>query len=373
MVIVFPMLVSQSVSENIIPGIAKTVEGYLIVNHMSQIMDNPLIKQTGKFKGFRTTKKSWFAKEGINLLEISDKEREDILGKGGTKGKGQIDPAGEKRQVSQSAMDSKQRRDQKKEEREDRKEKRNEEEYQRKKEEEELKRKETKATAKISTSDYKSISLEPSYITVETTLRSGAIGKEFVGVKVIPYRVHSSEKLSRLIMHDIQLKNLNAMMISFGRKVTRGVYGLLDKWSGRLKIGGMTVSGDPRRDIIMARTGKEGLGIIVLNKNEDIDERFLQNMSKINRLFKMGWGNIIVADDVSRNAYFCMRKFSGVCQVLNYSMMYQNLGQLKVYDSLEDVKRQNSSLFKVSVRARKVFSEWVAEDRLLKYHIREDK
>ncbi|MFW9871760.1 MAG: hypothetical protein ACFFG0_01575 [Candidatus Thorarchaeota archaeon] len=384
MVIVFPMLVSQSVSENVIPGIAKTIEAYLIVNHMSDIMDNPEVKNTGFMKGFRTTKKGWFAREGINILEISDEERARRVGSGGTKGKEQVKAGGmvsnldvdksEVEKLKQQRDDLEKRRDYlEKRKREEEKAEMEKEKYERQKADEEAKRRETSATAKLRASDYKTISLEPSYVEVETTLRSGAIKRELVGIKVVPYRVHSSEKLSRLIMHDVQLKSLNALMVSFGRKVLRGVYRLLDKWSGRLKIGGLTVTGDPRRDIIMARTGKNTLGIIVLNKNEDIDERFLQNVPKINRLFRMGWGNIIIADDVSRTAYFCMRKFGGVCQVLNYHMMYQSLGQLKVYDSLEDAQRQNSSLFKVSKRASKVFSEWVAEQRLLKYLKNEDK
>lgn len=396
MVIVFPMLVSQSVSENIVPGIAKTVEGYLIVNHMSTIMDDPMVRRTGLLKGFRTTKSGWFAREGVELLEDEDSDREELIGRGGTKGKAEADVEQYEKQIKDLSNEvdrlktqlststekneqeemrkelerlSKQRDSLEKRNREARKEKREEE----KRKEELLKQKETKATAKVTTSDYKTISLEPSYITVETTLRSGAVKREFVGIKVIPYRVKSSEKLSRLIMHDTQLSKISASMISLGRSVMRGVYSLLDRWSGRLKLGGASMTGDPRRDIIMARTGKEGLGIIVLDKNEDIDERFINNMSKINRLFKMGWGNIIVADDISRNAYFCMRKFSGVCQVINYSMMYQNLGQLKVYESIEDARRQNSSLFKVSTRASKVFSEFKVEDKLLKYCIHEDK
>jgi hypothetical protein len=362
MIITFPMLVSQSVSENVIPGIVKTVEGYLIVNHMSEIMDNPEIKGTGILKGFRSTKKAWFAREGIELLEISDKEREEILGKGGTK----VSSADDEEKIRKQAIEKE------KLERERRKEEREKQEEEKKRNEERLKQRETKATAKISIGDYKSVSLEPSYITVEVSLRSGATRREFVGIKVIPYRVTSSEKLSRLILHDSQLTSLNALMISFGRKVMRWFYSFIDKWMGRIKAG-VTMSGDPRRDIIMARTGKEGLGIVVLDKNEDVDERFLNNISKINRLFKLGWGNIIVADDITRNAYFCMRRFSGTCQVLSYPMMYQNLGQLKVYESIDDAKRQNSSLFKVSVRASKVFSEWKTEDKLFKYYISEDK
>jgi hypothetical protein len=57
---------------------------------------------------------------------------------------------------------------------------------------------------------------------------------------------------------------------------------------------------------------------------------------------------------------------------MNFAMMYQTLGQLKVYDSLEDAERQNSSLFKIKKRASKVFSEWVTESKLSQYY-NEDK
>lgn len=400
MVIVFPMLVSQSVSENVIPGICKSVEGYLIVNHMSDIMDNPEVKRSGFMKGFRTTKKGWFARESENLLEISDEERERLVGKGGTKNKIDQEILKRDQEIQTLKRDlervknkartdeemkkeverlAKQRDDLEKRNRERRKERqaqidieRKREEEDKKREEEELKKRETTASAKITTRDYKSISLEPSYIEVETTLKSGAIKKEFIGIKVIPYRVISSEKLSRLILHDAQLNFLTALMVSFGRKIIRSFYKLLDKWTGRLRLGGLTVSGDPRRDVIMNRTGRSGHGIIVLNKTEDIDERFLKNIARVNRLFKMGWGNIIIADDISRQAYFCMKGYGGTCQVLSYAMIYQNLGQLKVYDSLEDATRQNSSLFKISKSARKIFSEWKIESKLLKY-ISEDK
>jgi hypothetical protein len=165
---------------------------------------------------------------------------------------------------------------------------------------------------------------------------------------------------------------MNALLVSRGRKIMRWFYGMSDKWMARLKLGGTTPSGDPKRDIIRGRTGHKGPGFIVLSKNEDIDDRFLSNISRMNRLFKMGWGNVIVADDIQRQAYFCMTQFRGMCTVLSYAMMYQNVGQLKVYETLEDAKRQNSSLFKVSRKASKVFAEWISEYRQFKYYNSED-
>ena len=39
MIALFPMLVSNSISRNIIPGIAKTLENYMIVYGMKSIME----------------------------------------------------------------------------------------------------------------------------------------------------------------------------------------------------------------------------------------------------------------------------------------------------------------------------------------------
>jgi len=404
MIVIFPMLVSQSVSENVIPGIAKTVENYLIVNATNYIM------AAANFKGVKYTKHGIEVKvESESLLEVNPNKRDELTGKGGNKGnkpqsdeefkntinqmnqtmidlskdisqlKGQMTTqsnSDRKREIDQLINDKRKQIEKiQKQELDAKKQRQSDIKFQmdlEKRKEEELKQQETKATAKITTSDFKSISLEPTYMYVDIIEKSGGVRREFVGIKVIPYRVKSRIKLSRLILHDVQLKSINAAMVSFGRKITRWFWSLYDKWTGRLLKGGLTVSGDPRRDIVMARTGQRGMGIIVLDKNEDIDERFLQNFSKLNRLFKMGWNNIIVTDDVTRTAYFCMQAYKGVCNAISYAMMYNQLGQLKVYDSLEDAKRQNSSLFKISTRASKVFSEWVTEYRLAKY-IKEDK
>lgn len=385
MIIIFPMLVSQSVSENAIPGIAKTIEGYLIVNKMNEIMSSPEVKKHSMFKSFNSRGKLFVAKEGVYLTEedpwdpgtkgepedegerrTREKEEREKAKEEREKEKHDLEIADKELELKKKQKELEQKR--RKETREEEKERRERQKH----EDEEAKKRETKASAKITNSDYKSIALEPSFIQVEVALRSGAVEKRFVGIKVVPYRVKSETKLSHLILHDIQLKNMNASLVARGRKVMRWFYGMVDKWRARLKLGGAAPSGDPKRDIIRGRTGHKGPGFVVLSKNEDLDSRLLSNISKINRLFKMGWGNIVVADDIQRQAYFCMAQFRGMCTVLSYSMMYQNVGQLKVYESLEDAKRQNSSLFKVSRRASKVFAEWISDYRQFKYYISED-
>ena len=106
---------------------------------------------------------------------------------------------------------------------------------------------------------------------------------------------------------------------------------------------------------------------LILSKQEDIDDYFLDNVNRLNRLYKMGWGNFVVADDIARVAYFCMKDFRGLCNAVPYAMMYQYLGQSKAYESMEDAKKANSSIFKIGPRFTKLIGEWKVDQKLLKY------
>jgi len=50
MIIIYPMLVSKAVSENITPGIAKTLEAFLLVHSQDSIMSSPEAKRVYNFK-----------------------------------------------------------------------------------------------------------------------------------------------------------------------------------------------------------------------------------------------------------------------------------------------------------------------------------
>jgi len=374
MIVVYPMLVSQAVSENVVPGIAKTLEQYIIVNMHNDVVSSPEVKRRYNFK---IKQGKFFATESVDLTEGEDETF-------GNRTKTQTDKDNDERNDEE---ERKREKWEKEEERRDAlnkakidKEKAAKSKYEAEKKRAEVEKKKAEkekedktkkakyAKADVKMGDNKAMSIEPTYMTVEVTDREGFTKKQFIGIKVVPFRVKSDEKLSRLIMHDTQLKTLNAAMVAFGRSIIRRVYSLFDRWTRSARpLGGLTPSGDPRRDIIFGRTGLKGGGFIVLSKNEDIDETFLSNISRMNRLFKMGWGNIIVADDINRQAYFCMQQFKGVCNAISYSVMYQNFGMAKVYDDLEDAKRKNSSLFKIRRPFSKVVSEWITDYRYIKY------
>ncbi len=360
MILVYPMLVSRAVSENIVPGLAKTIEGYIIVNAKDSIITDVEVKKRYNFK-IKAGK--MIAKESVDLLEGSEEDWGGRTKDKAKEWKSAEQLRDEKNEREEEAL--KLKKEKHRADMQDRilKQQKDKEDKATEKEIEDAK----KASVSVKISDNKALSIEPSTIEIEVTDKYGEKRIESFGVKVIPFRVKSDAKLSRLILHDIQMKSFNAAMVGFGRKITRIVWRFLDRWSGNLKLGGLTPSGDPRRDIIMARTGHGGEGFIVLSKTEDIDEIFLSNIKRINRLFKMGWGNIIITDDINRMAYFCMKKFRGVCTAISYSMIYANFGQLQVYNDLEDAKRKTSSIFKIRKQFSKIVAEWLVDQKQSKY------
>jgi hypothetical protein len=214
---------------------------------------------------------------------------------------------------------------------------------------------------KVSVKTYdQGISLEPTYITVETE----EYGTRMLGIKVVPYRVQSDAKLSALLMHDMKIKGITAATLPLGRKVMGKIWR-----TARMKG---HITGDPKQDIIYRTTGHKGQTFVALEKNHDIDEYFLMNTKKIKRLFKLGWGNFAICDDALQLAHFCLRANKGMCQAMSYRMMYNTLKQDNVYTDLEDMRKQNSSIFKVSnKRFSKLIGEAKADGKLFNYQERQ--
>ena len=394
MIVIYPMIVSQAVSENAIPAIAKTAELYLVSNKVHDIINDVEVKRFNKINkiSMKIVGKKIVAKESVDLTEDFG---EDMI-KTGTGTKTKTDPVKdfedrmerqrkkekeeEEREIKRAKADrEKEKHDREselskeKEEIEKEKQEREKEKQEYEKEKQEIEREKqaaTKASATVKMTDFKTISLEPTFIPVENIDKFGNVTRSMIGIKVLPLRVKSEAKLSALLFNDMKLNMINGMIVSFGRNALRFIYKFIDKWTFR--FGNKVLSGDPRRDILMG--SHDGKGFVVFSKIEDIDDSFLRNYSKINRLFKLGWGNIIIADEVNRSAYFCMAEYKGVCNALSYSMMYQNLGQLKVYETLEDAKRQSSSLFKIKKNFSKIIGESIVDQKLIKYNsVSEDK
>ena len=392
MIVVYPMMVSNAVSENTLPAIGKMLEHYIMVYMQNDVINtvNDKARQAANVKlRYKIKGKKWIG-ESIDLDEAWGDRKDEY-----EKGKKKIEDAREKaRAAGRKTGDvlspgQKKRRDENKTKRERDRDERAAEKYknmkpeerekalddeakrgrdsakhksgqeknQREKEKWELeKAKGEKVSIKVSD---KSISIEPTYMSVETDKH----GTQFIGVKVVPYRVVSDAKLGHLIMHDMKVKGLTTLTIPLGRKIMGAMLRLTNRGP---------VSGDPKKDIIYRTTGHKGETFVVLEKNHDIDETFLRNTSRINRLFKMGWGNFVLADDTLGLAYFCLRAHKGICQGLSYRMMYKTLGQSGVYEDMEDLRKQNSSLFKVGAKKfSKLLGEAKSDEKLFNYQERQ--
>lgn len=371
MIVVYPMLISKTVSENIIPALTKTVEQYIITYGMDDVISHPERKRNVNFKikgnqiiaqelrikppgSSPGTKKTTSKRDQVGTRALppppeTEKERREREREEREKEKYEREKAAdierqrlarekEKREKEKAELEREKYKTQLQKDEEERKRRAKEEKR------EEEKRKAQKASAKVVATDARGIQLEPTYITVEVR-KGDEVRNEFIGVKVIPMRAKSDARLADMLMTDYHMRAFRALLVAQGRKVLRGSFSrLFGRWTRRVGSAGV-VTGDPRDDVILAKTGFEGDTFVAVQR-DDLDDDFFSSPAKIKRLFSLGWSNIIVLDDVNRIAYFCMRKFRGTCSQLSYYMMYQNLGQLKVYETLEDAKRQSSSLFK---------------------------
>lgn len=325
MIIIYPMLCSGSIAESTLPAISRTVERYLIVYDMHE-----RIKEYDRFM----RSKKLMSNES-ELLEVGgappgagtgNKNRPST---GPTRidtmhvGTVNVNPQSEK--------------------------------------------KPDKVDLKMDVSQ-PSIELAPTYVQVATT-----VGTALVGVKVVPIRVKSEADFTYYLEADNDLNLVMSWAVAVGRKSLRKVYQVYDRTFGKV-FSSKTPSGDARHDIIYSRSGfyadDEGAslkGIVLIDKNQ-MSEGFMKNSRQVNRMQNLGWDNIILADDVNRYAHFCMKKFRGMCNSIPYQMMYRTLGgQDQVYDSIEQARMKNASLFKTGPSLRRIVGETIAFNRKSEY------
>jgi hypothetical protein len=346
MIVIYPLLLSDTVSKNIVPGLAKVIERYLLIYKMDEIL------QSAKSGGYRKKLKVQGGK--LIIKEQDDDEEEDLfLPHSRTK---PLTPKEEEEQ-------EKSRKDL-------------EYELKRKRHEQEKKKAENNAksaTMDIGTMDMQSLSAEPTWVKID--VQTGDIKtSELLGVKVVPVIVKSSEKLVRILMFDKNVKGLHGQILTLGRSIIRWSWKIWHKFWSSVPIVGKgrgTTTGDARQDILLHKTiyshDKRANIFLSINFQDLDDDLFFNNAASINKLFKKGWESFVVCDDVNRIAHFCMEEFKGMTASLNYAMIYQTIGQFKVYESLEDVKRSSSALFKRKMKTSKLISAALSKQKLNKY------
>jgi len=341
MIVIYPLLLSDTVSKNIVPGVAKVIERYLLIYKMDEIL------QSAKSGGYRKKLKV----KGGKLI-IKEDEDDDLY-----------EPNSRTKPLPTTSRSSDDR---------------DEEELSLKRDREGREKKKAEDSAKsasmdISTMDMQSLSAEPTWVKID--VQTGDIKTtELIGVKVVPLMVKSNEKLVRILMFDKNVKGLHGKILNLGRKIVRWLWKRWQQiWASVPLIGkgrGVPV-GDARQDILLHKSiyahDKRANLFMGINFQDLDDELFFNDVGSINRLFKKGWESFIVCDDVNRIAHFVMEEFKGMTTSLNYAMIYQTIGQFKVYESLEDVKRSSSALFKRKMKTTKLISAALSKQKLNKY------
>jgi len=345
MIVIYPLLLSDTVSKNIVPGLAKVIERYLLIYKMDEVL------QSAKSGGYKKRLKV----QGGKLIMKEADEPDDLWLK---------DSGNKKPKTPKSTPRTQDERD--------------EEELGLKKDREEREAKKAELNAKsatmdIGTMDMQSLSAEPTWVKID--MQVGEFREsELLGIKVVPILVKSNEKLVRILMFDKNVKGLHGKILNFGRGIVRNLWKIWQRiWSSVPLIGKGrgTMTGDARQDILLQKTiyshDKRANVFVSINFQDLDDELFFNDAQSINKLFKKGWESFVVCDDVNRIAHFVMEEFKGMTSSLNYAMIYQTVGQFKVYESLEDVKRSSSALFKRKMKTTKLMSSALAKQKLNKY------
>lgn len=185
-----------------------------------------------------------------------------------------------------------------------------------------------------------SLNLEPTWVEVQRGGRDG--GTSRLGIKVIPMMIEGFN-IKHTISADMQKYVLGTFLAKISRGVMRRIYKLIDRWTAF----GNRPRGDIRQDVFYARTGHDGQPFILLEKNEDIPKLFFAQPQNMLKLWRMSWGNLLIADDVQKVVMFCMKKYKGMCSNLNYSMIFAQTKEMsKVFEDMEDARKATGSLFK---------------------------
>jgi hypothetical protein len=184
------------------------------------------------------------------------------------------------------------------------------------------------------------LNLEPTWVSVKDNK-----GMESqMGIKVIPMMIEGFN-IKHTLSLDMQKYILGSFISGIGRKVMRLVYKLLDRWTAF----GSRPRGDIRHDLFYARTGHDGQPFVLMDKNEDIPKLFFDQPQNMLKLWKLSWGNLIIADDSDKTVMFCMKKYKGMCSNFSYSMIFAQTKEMaRVFEDMEDARKATGSLFKMN-------------------------
>lgn len=309
MILYYPMVLSNSISDNVVPGLMKMTERFVLTYKVNDVMET-----LASLKG-----------SDINITRVTDQDGVITAKVGGAYGEGKeiLRPQKVEKVVLEQKVD-------------------------------------------LTAMDPRAISIEPTYtvMVLEDGGKDGAKYSRLIGVKVLPLRARDDERLIHMLTYDRGVKGLQYHAIKAGRSVVRKLRNIWIKFRGKIPVigkGREEMKGDVRTDILLQGSVYSAGGgtsniFLVLNR-ADLDENFFKEAGGVRKLFKLGWSNLIVVDEVNRVAFFCFKQFRGNCPQVPFQMMYETLKQREAYESTEEIKRSTASIFKRRVTMSQAIGE----------------
>jgi len=333
MIVMYPMLVSTTVSSDTLPAISKVLEKFILLYRMESISSRlSYLDKAGAMAGIAGgvakagvallgSKKHDVTGELVNEAEFSDKIKGGVVGglKKVQKAAGTVVsvlPPAEKRGVH------------------------------------------------FELPKHESLSLEPTWI----ELQHPKVGTIILGVKVLPFTVSSEYNLLYYLSQDMSSNFIVGELTSRWRKYGRMAWSVLR--AIKLPIVGApfrkSITGDPQKDIAYASTVFKHNVFCLINYNDSVSE-MIRNPGTLRKMYKLGWNSLIFADDINRKAIFCMQEFQGLCSIIPYSIMGASFGKdyQQVFQSMEEVRKSSTSFFSIKKPAGAFFSEHFTVDKYL--------
>jgi len=352
MILVYPMLTSASVNPNILPGLIKAIEKYIIIHNTDDVLQNfnstlkdiiragvtgavvtgaslAVAAAAGKASSRLRVKSGKFelTEQEMPMVPSTSSMTKDIIKQAGitTKTVKHVEKDIQQ-QIKNIEKDS--------------------------------------GVTRFEMPRYDAVSLEPTWVQVHTNQ-----GAKLIGIKIVPFKVTSTTGMVGLLLSDRELKKMSYLSNKLGRTVMRVIF----RFMRGLKIPGIKdkpITGNPKTDIVWA-TSQYGKNTFVCLSQLDLeqDEAFT-SPPVVQRLHKLGWASLIVTDDVNKQATFCMRQFGGICSTIPYAFIFSSLGREhgQVYKDIEDAQRSAGPFFrKRSTTKRKLFSDAKIIAKLNKY------
>lgn len=356
MTIVFPLLVDENVSPNIIPGVCKALEKFCLHYKVEEILkmgglssDTVLsnIVSAGFEMGTGGTNaffKKLFENESVSETHTPQKQAEKRV-----QGKVKDTTQEEEKAIDHIEKQAGKGADHELKEKEFELKKREFEEKQHRIEDRKL---------ELNTLNLRAnLSIEPT-----TCLATSRKGSQVIGIKVIPYPV-SSRPFIRQLLQDNSLSIMDRFLARYERGVTRAFYAIMRKVPFFRNI---PIEKDPFKDIIYARSkfGKNIFLMLSLSSLESDD--MFKSQGGVDRLNRLGWNSVIIADDVTKRIIFCMKEYGGMCEPTHYNFLYSAMGKegQEAYERLEDLKKSTSPLWSQHMRMKpsRMFGESLAND-----------